>query len=160
MNFLSTNGFRVSIKRLEGLELLAQRVTLPDVQLPLAEQPTPFMNLKLPGSKITYGSFSVSFKVDEYFANYEAIRDWLSALGEESDFANYQRLQDSSYGLVSDMSIFLLDSRKNVGVTVSFRDVWPTSLGGFTMDATQSDETFATVDVTFEHNGYTISRSS
>ena len=159
MNFLSTNGFRVSIRRLEGLELMAQRVSLPDAQLPVADQPTPFMSLKLPGNKITYGSFTVTFKIDEYFTNYDAIRSWMSDLANESDFGNYERLQSSEYGLVSDMSVHLLDSRQNVGVTLSFVDVWPSGLGGITVDATQSDESFATVDVTFEHNGYTISRS-
>ena len=158
MSFLPTNGFRVVIKRLPGLEFYAQRFQTPDASITVVEQATPFMQLKLPGDKMMYGPLVVTFKVDEYLKNYEAIRDWMSAVSRERSWSDYDKLRRSEEGIVSEMTLAILDSKTNVGVEFAFRDVFPISLGSLQFDSTQTDVIYSTVDVTFEHDGYEVRR--
>lgn len=158
MDFLPTNQFRVKIGRLAGLEYFAQRVQMPDASIGTAEQATPFKQIKRPADKIDYGQLVVTFKVSEDLTNYFAIHDWMHALARGEDFVEYAQLERGDEGIVSDLTVVLSDSKGNPAASVTFRDVFPVTLGSVQLDATATDVIHATVDVVFEHNGFSVTR--
>lgn len=71
-------------------------------------------------------------------------------------FEGYDILKNSDDGIYSDGTLTILNSKKNASKMFSFKDMFPISLSSINMDVTASDITYATFDVTFKYNSYSI----
>jgi len=65
-NFLSPNGFRLTIKRLPNVSFFVQAAIIPGLSMGVTDSPSPFKNMKFAGDKIHYDTFSVTIRLDEY----------------------------------------------------------------------------------------------
>jgi hypothetical protein len=155
-NFLSPTGFRLSIKRLPNVSFFIQAATIPGISMTAIDYPTPFKNLEFAGSKINFEQFTVNIRVDENMDSYNEIFNWMVGLAPTKSFDQYNTLKKSEYGLYSDASLIILNSRQNPALEVVFRDIFPVSLSSIALDTTQSTINYVSCDVTFGHNGYQI----
>ena len=57
---------------------------------------------------------------------------------------------------MSDASLIIMDSNKNANIQVSFKDVFPVSIGPIQLNTSDSDVVPPTFDVTFKYSSYTI----
>ena len=64
-NFLSPVGFKLKINKSPKVDFLAVQANLPGITLGTALQPNPYKDIELPGEKLVYDDFRVSFIVDE-----------------------------------------------------------------------------------------------
>ena len=71
-------------------------------------------------------------------------------------FTAYESIKESDDGLYSDGTLMVLNSKKNSNKMFIFKDMFPSLLTSIAMDATPSDISYATFDVTFKYNTYTI----
>jgi hypothetical protein len=78
------------------------------------------------------------------------------AATKSAGFAGYQTLVDSDDGVYSDATLTILNSKKNSNKILTFRDMFPITLGAINMDVTTSDITYSTFDVTFKYNPYGV----
>jgi hypothetical protein len=62
-----------------------RRPNIPEISLGTAVQPSYLKNLDVPGEKLQYSDFTMSFLVDENFENYMAVHNWLTGLGFPKD---------------------------------------------------------------------------
>jgi hypothetical protein len=155
-NFLSPVGFKFAIKRLPNVSFYVQGASIPGMNATSTTVATPFKSMHFAGDKLEYESFTLTVRVDEYMDSYNEIYDWLVGLTKPETFDQYKDLKKSQYGLYSDASLVILDSRGNPSLEVHFKDIFPSAIGNIVFDTTRSDINYVTCDLTFEHNGFTI----
>jgi len=161
-NFLSPLNFSFQIKRAPNVNFFLQKVNIPSITIPKIDIPTPFVPIPSPFTHLTYGEFSITFKVDEDFQNYLEIHNWIRSLGFPDNPGEYLAIeQNPEYtgaGLTSDISLIALNSAKNPNYEITFRNAFPTRLSDVNFDATLSDVQFVTAEAQFTYFMYDISR--
>ena len=73
-NFLSPGGFRFSLGKFPKVSYLAQQANIPQINMGLVQQDTPFRPAFVDGN-LEYGSFTLQFLVDEDLENYLIIHN-------------------------------------------------------------------------------------
>jgi hypothetical protein len=152
INFLNRHRFRVILKRTPNLVYFAQEANLPGISMSSATQPTPFVDLPIPGDKIIFEEFVMTFPVDEQMANYKEIAAWMIGLGFPKQFGQYKDLYDTADGIRSDIALMILDSQHQPIHTVFYRDAFPVSLSQLQFDVKDEDVVVLTATATFKYS--------
>ena len=167
LNFLSPIGFRFQLQRAPNVEYFCQAVTLPSCSLNEVPQETAFTTISRPGDKVTYGEFTVRFRIDEDMTNYLEIHNWIEALGMPSSFDQFKALNPMTPGdrkekvvdqTYSDGSIIVLSSNNNANIRIAFKDLFPLSIAPLTFDTTMTEIEYLEADCTFQYTTYTIEK--
>ena len=177
--FLSPVGFNFTIKKLPNVNYFAQSVNLPGVQVGNADLATPFKRIPIPGDEMTIGDLSVTFKVDEDMENYIEIYNWLQYISFPESFAqskevygndgakgltglrNVQRTGRSlGEGSVSDATLSVLNSASKPNLSITYQDVFPTSLSDVVFDSRQADIDYIEATATFRLKFFNIDKIS
>ena len=165
-NFLSPLGFKFALKRSPSVAFFCNQANIPEMTLGVADQPTPFKDIPIPGDKIQFGDLQLRFLVDENLDNYMEIFSWIRALGfpesleeiydwqkKDFDIAQPDKTTESFY---SDATLEVLTSSQNPNFKIKFQDMWPTTLSTLEFDATDEDISYLTADVTFKYTLFNI----
>ena len=111
---------------------------------------------------MSYGGFSVIFKVDENLQNYLELYNWMTGLGFPSNFDQYreidQRNSTDDSGLRSDISLIVLNSAHNANYEFVFESCYPSYLSGLTFDATDSNIDYITAEASFSFLLYEVKK--
>lgn len=166
INPLNPNGFLFSVSKLPELTFFVQEVELPSITLGVATQSSSVHDIKIPGETMEFSDLTVSFLVDEQFANYKAIYAWMSGLGFPERHQMYsawletQRNKNDYTELAkgySDASLTILDSSNNILQQIMYIDAFPISLSGISFNAKNSDAPVVQATCTFAYTYYTLS---
>jgi len=160
-NMLSPVGFSFHIKKLPELNFFVQAVTLPGVNLPVFEQPTPFKTIPRIGDHLQYGELVVNFKVNEDMGNYIQLYDWLKGIGFPDSFTQYADVADESKqltgdGIESDAYMMIMSSAMQPVMRVDFEDIFPTAIGDINMDSRDTNIEYIDTTATFKFLRYTF----
>ena len=160
-NFLSPLGFKFSIKKTPGVNYFVQQASIPSLTLGTATIPTPFVKIPVPGDHIDFGTFSISFRVDEELRNYMELFNWLTALGKPQSFDQYRTLANQSIpgtgeGIYSDATLIILSSAKNPILEVNYRNIYPTQLTEVTFDSKLEEVSYVECTATFAYEQFTF----
>ena len=180
LDYASPIQFRFKCTKLPEVEFTCQTANIPGISLGSATQPTPLVDLPLPGDKINYQSLDISFLVDENLNNYKEIHDWLIGLGFPKDHTQFQNLQATGAdrfpgssissaptgkevkaplkegGIYSDATLTVLNSKNIAKTEIRFRNIYPTSLGSLSYDIKLSDVDYLQASVSFAYMYYEI----
>ena len=166
VNFLSPIEFKLVLTRLPNVEFFVQSINIPGMSSGFSERATPFKILYEPGDKLLYDDLVVTVACDEDVESFREIQAWLEALTYPETFDQYKALTSRSPGakastevlntIKSDGSLVVFDSNKNANITVKFKDLFPTSIGGIQLNTTGTDVNPPTFDITFKYTSYTI----
>jgi len=160
INFLSPLGFQFNLSRSPNVNFFVVEANIPSISLGFVELPTPFKNLEIAGNKIDMGSFNVTFRMDEQFAGYFEIYNWMIALGFPDNFDQYKTLLTSSTGakatIYSDAQLTILTSAMVPNIVVTFEDLYPISLSDVDFRATDTDVNYVTATVEFKYRRFTV----
>jgi hypothetical protein len=179
LDYASPTQFKFQIQKLPKVEYFCTSVNLPTVSISEVRQPTPFVDVPLPGTTLSYGALNMTFLVDENLENFQEIHGWIRGLGFPEDYTEYAGGLEagadrapSSKGSVSsepgkvrfgapsqqayfsDATLIVLTSKNNPIREVRFRDVYPTSIGELQYDQQATDVQYLTATVTFNYRGY------
>lgn len=165
LNFLSPLGYKFILSRAPNVEYFVQEVSLPGLNLGVANQTTPFVNIPRPGDKVEFEQMQVTFRVNEDLDNYIEIFNWMVALGRPERFSQYT-LQERPYKsvdeqkdtVVSDITVSILTSAMNGNINFLMRDCFPVGLSNITMVSTAGDIDYVTATATFALRDFTITR--
>ena len=161
-NFLSPLGFKFAIKRAPHINFFVQKANVPSLALPSIDIPTQFVPIPTNYTHVDYGRFEVTFAVDEDLKNYLEIHDWMRALGFPDNYDEHAALsrvpQYTGEGLVSDLSLIILNSNKRGNFEFTFRDAFPVSLSGMQFDTTRDDVQYVTAIAEFAYIMYDITK--
>jgi len=162
-NFLSPLNFKFQVKKCPHVNFFVQKVGIPDISLSPAIFPNPMVKIPLPGDHMTYGDFSVTFKIDEDLQNYLEIHKWIKDLGKPVDFqGRYDIRQQKEYtgeGEKSDLSLLVLSSSMAVNYEVVMVDAFPVSLTGIQFNTVDRDVVYLNSTATFKYSYYDINRA-
>jgi hypothetical protein len=122
---------------------------------------TPFSTQPLPGDTLSYDPLTIQFLIDEEMLNYNVIYNWIVALGFPESYSQYTTLlsnDQTAYGELaknySDATLQILDSSNNPVRTVTFQDVFPTSLETLTFASTNDGVNYLIGSATFKFGLY------
>jgi hypothetical protein len=146
-NFLNPSSFVLSLdsQTYSGAEFTIQTMMLPDVSAEGAPLQFRQRNIATVADKINFGSFEVSYLIDEDLLNYKEIFDWLKSNVESNHTATNH---------VRDLTLTIMNSANNVTKQIKFIDAYPTSLSSLPFDITTTDVEYLTAIVTFEYSYY------
>ena len=154
-NPLQATGFRFAIQRLPNVVFFGQAANLPgftfghiDFEQPMSPK------IPIPGDSVDFEDLNIKFQVSENFSNWLEIFNWVQAL------ARIKRLEletvDDQEATVSDATLYILTSSRNVNVRVFFRDLFPTNLTSLDFDAAVTDIDPVMADATFKFCYYDV----
>lgn len=166
---LQTTKFRLSFTRLPGLTYFCQTATLPGISLTEIPRNTPFVDLYVPGEKAIYDVFNATFIVAEDLDDWKGIHDWIRGMTFPTDFKEYADLAkqsaESYYRKQAGVPVQYADgiltvysNKNNPSVRITFKDMFPTQLGGIQFSALDSAENIPTSDVSFRYSYYDIEK--
>lgn len=160
-NFLSPLGFKFGIKKTPGVNYFVQAASIPSISLGVATVPTPFVKLPIPGDHLDFGTFTITFHVDEELRNYMELYNWMIALGKPKDFTQYRAISDASKpgsgeGVYSDATLTILSSAKNPMVDVHFTNIFPTELTQLNFDSRLERVDYIECTATFRYEAFTF----
>ena len=180
LDYASPIQFRFKCTKLPEVEFTCQTANIPGISLGGATQPTPLVDVPIPGDKINYDSLDITFLVDENLNNYKEIHDWLIGLGFPKDYAQFRNLQASGAdrfpgstrstaptgknvpsplkegGIYSDATLTVLNSKNIAKTEIRFQNIYPTSLGGLNYDIKNTDVNYIQASVSFAYTLYEI----
>lgn len=145
VNPLNPNGFMFQIQMLPSIMYFCQRVSLPSVSLPTANQGNPFVVIGHKGDTLEYSDLTVEFLVDSKMENYKAINSWMT-----DGFPNSSPPED----FFSDGYLHVLDAQNKVIQSIQFANMLPISLEGLTFESTSSDVQYLVGSATFRYTYY------
>ncbi len=166
-NFLSPTGFKFTLKRSPKVAFFCNEANIPDLNLGIANQPTRLgRNIPQPGNSVEFGDLNLRFLVDEDLGNYMEIQRWIRGLGYPESLKEFHDLESEGFyqtsyvngqqNIYSDGTLQVLNSSMISNFQVTFKDLFPYSLGTLTFDATVSDVQYFTADASFKYTIYSI----
>jgi hypothetical protein len=157
-NYMSPLEFVVSVKRLPNVQFFTQTVNIPSLALQVIEQPNPFKPIPITGDRLTFGDLPIAFIIDESMNNYIEVFNWMKGITFPENYDQFKNLKNSEYGLLTDISIVIMNSHKNPNIEIQFQDCFPVSLSDVTLDTTQNDVVYPQATVTFAFKNFTITK--
>ena len=161
-NMLSKLNFRFLLHRAPNVEYFIQKATIPNVRLPASETSNPFVTIPYAGDHLKYDPLEIEFKVSENMSDYLEIYNWMQALGFPEKYQQYADLavnpDYTGNGIYSDITISVLDSKKNTVMEAVFKECWPTSISSLEFDTTDTDVTYLTCKVSFRYMYFDVSK--
>jgi len=164
-NFLQPNKFQLNFSRLPNMQFFAQTLSVPGISMSEAIQPTPFVDLFVPGDKAIYDLLNVTFIVDESMGSWIEIHNWIRGMTFPTDFQDYRDLKylsnqntfkSTNKPQYSDCRVTMLTSSNNPIVAFKYYDVFPTTLSSLIMSSQQSPEEIITADASFRYSYFDI----
>jgi hypothetical protein len=162
INPLSPNGFMFGINKLPTLKFFCQQVNLPGITLGAPEFGNPFNIAPIPGETLTYDQLTVQFLVSEDMSNYQAIYNWIVALGFPQDYSQYTTFISGADQITtselaanySDATLQILGPNNLPVKTVTFYDMFPVGLDSLMFQSTNQDVNYLIGNVTFRYGYY------
>jgi hypothetical protein len=146
LNLASATNFRFVCERVPGVTYFCTGVTTPN--LSSTPQTYDYMfaaNPKFPGGRAT-SDLAIRFIVSEDFSNYMEMVRWLRSGVPYRDFTE---IKPEYRGNVSNGRLYFLNNKKTPVLTMSFSNLIPTQISGFTLSYTDNDPPVQTATVNF-----------
>ena len=149
-NFLNPSSFVLTLdsQTYSGAEFTIQTMILPDVSVEGAPVNFKQINVGRAGDKIAFGTFEISYLIDEDLLNYKEIFDWMKSNVETKHSTT------TSSDHYRDMTLTVMNSANNVTKQIKFVDAYPTSLSSLPFDITTTDVEYLTAVATFQYSYY------
>jgi len=157
-NYFSPLEFRVSIKRLPNVEFFTQRSMIPSINTTPIQQPTRFNPIFRTPDQVSFSNLDLTFIIDEDMNNYTEIFDWMIASAFPENHEQFRRIADSEDGLFSDISVIVLNSKKNSNIEISYTNCFPISLSDIQLNTTDQDVTYPEATCSFQYDTFSIKR--
>jgi hypothetical protein len=145
LNFVNPTAFKLVIdsQKYKNAQFMAQTIALPDMSVTGAVFNTRNRNIVEAPDKIEYGTFDMTFLIDEYLLNYKELHDWMLGLVMEDDRGVRKE---------RDMTLQILSSHNNVISEIQFTNAIPVNLSSLPFDVKSTDVEYLTGNVTFQYN--------
>ena len=161
-NFLSPVGFKFTLSKNRKVTFFSYSSRIPELNLGTAIQTSYLKDIDVPGDKLQFGDFTLSFLVDENLENYMLIHNWLKGLGYPETTEEFKNLNLNEDGILDrtetfcDGSLHILNSNYRDTAIVKFSDLFPISLTSLDFTASDTDINYFTAEAVFKYTVYNI----
>ena len=179
LDYVSPTQFKFNINQLPKVEFFTTAANVPGISLSDVVMETPFKQIPMMGTNLTYENLSINFLVDEYLENYRSLHDWLIAIGfpkSREQFSTFRadtsntpistqgtsqdigdvKSSTSARGMFSDATLTILSNKNNPIVEVRFQDIYPLNIGALEFNQNATDVEYLTVSTEFAYKIYEI----
>lgn len=175
LDYLRPNGFRFLIQSLPKVTYFCQAANIPSMNLGVAVQPTPLVDIPKPGEKLDFGELNIRFMIQEDMANYIELYNWMIALGFPENRRQFQKrfaeqsfrtpevnnqdvgtLRRTDLPEYSDATLMVLNSNDLPIVRLNFIDCFPVSLSGLDFDVSTGNTQYFVGNAVFKYRMFTI----
>jgi hypothetical protein len=147
---LQPTKYILTFPEVSDMVYFCQKANLPGVQLGMAEQQTPNLDLYHSGTKLTYNTFDISFLVNEDVTAWTQIYKWMVDLSSvETTYK--QRKENKKQAILTVMS-----NMNNPKMRIKFANPFPTSLTDLEFDTTLSAEEHMVASASFRYDWFDI----
>ena len=165
-NTLNSVQFDFQIEKLKEVSFSCQSANIPGMSLGQAIQPTPLLDIPIPGDTLTIDSLNITYLIDEQMSNYLELYKWMKGLGFPDSNTQYKDLLTNIYNLdspgdqFSQATLFVLSNNSNVTFEVTFDRCFPISLSGLDFNTGEMDVNPFIASTTFLFANYDIVAST
>ena len=179
LDYASPTQFKFNINQLPKVEFFTTAANVPGISSSDVLMETPFKQIPMMGTNLTYENLSINFLVDEYLENYRSLHDWLIAIGfpkSREQFSTFRadtsntpistqgtsqdigdvKSSTSARGMFSDATLTILSNKNNPIVEVRFQDIYPLNIGALEFNQNATDVEYLTVSTEFAYKIYEI----
>jgi hypothetical protein len=152
-NAALTTNFRFSLIKVPNVTYFCTSITTPTSNSnPLSYDYITAAPLKLPGAKSST-DMSIRFIISEDFKNYMEMVKWIRS---GSPYRDFQEIKPENELGLGDGQILLLNNSKVPLQMITFRNLIPTVLSGFTLSNSDADPPVLTATVSFVYDTFTV----
>ena len=157
-NLATSTNYRFVCEKVPGVTYFCTSVQTPNLtSSPIAHN---FMfaanDIKTPGGKVS-SDISLRFIVNDNFSNYMEMVRWMRSGVPYRDF---KEIVPEYKGNVNHGKLFFLNNKNNPILMMTFSNLIPTQISGFTLSNTEADPTVMTATVNFVFDTYDIVKVS
>ena len=179
LDYASPTQFKFIINQLPKVEFFTTAANVPGISSSDVLMETPFKQIPMMGTNLSYENLSITFLVDEYLENYKSLHDWLIAIGfpkSREQFSTFRantsntpistqgtsqdigdvKSSTSARGMFSDATLTILSNKNNPIVEVRFQDIYPLNIGALEFNQNATDVEYLTVSTEFVYKLYEI----
>lgn len=168
-NFLQTSKFTLQMSRIPEIVYMCQTVSIPGISMGEVIVPTPFIDYPIPGDKLQFDAFDITFMIDEKMESWFSIFDWMKGMTfpeEFNQFKNqgtinrvaYNRMQDKMKPYYTDATLTVLTSHNNPRIRFHFQDMFPIVLSPIPLSTSDTTEITPVATVSFRFKTMTYER--
>lgn len=164
-SLLQTTKYVFIMPRINNVQYFCQEANLPGVSLPELPRPTSVVDLYVPGNKMVYNRFEITFLIDSDLKSWTDIHDWMRKLTTPVANEEYKLLwrrdgvvSDKSLSQYSDGILTVLSNLNNPRFRIKYVNLFPTSLTDIRFKTTESAEDILTATATFRYDYFDIER--
>ena len=150
-NLAEISAFKLVIGKIPETTYFCQKANLPGISISEVRQETPFNPILYPGGQVTHEVFTVDFVVSEDYTNWLEIYKWILSC---STYTGFGDITPESKHLVSDATLFILNSKNNLTHKVRFQNLFPKSLSSVEFNYTDTELSTLVSTVTFAFTYY------
>ena len=149
-NFLQPTKFILTFPEVPDMIYFCQKVNLPGVSLGQAVQVTPNLDLYHSGTKLEYGTFDVSFLVNENLTAWTTLYDWMKDLSSvESTYSSRKERRKQAI-------LTIMSNQNNPKLRIKYLNLFPISVGDLEFDTTLSAEEHVVATASFRYDWFEI----
>lgn len=167
LNLLNEGAWALRIQRIPKTSFLCKNIILPTVSIDsIPVKGYHPQSLNMAGTKITYGSLNLTFKVDENLSNYQEILLWMKHSVGDPDGTSLKKLISDSrigrgptertYNIYSQGSLITTTNHYKNNLEIVLEDLFPTEIGGLTLTQETDNSVNIECDITFSCSSFTI----
>jgi hypothetical protein len=164
-SLLQTTKYIFTMPRISNVQYFCQQAVLPGVSLPEMARPTSVVDLYVPGNKMVYNRFEVTFLVDGDLKSWTDIHDWMRQLTTPVDNAEYKNLwnrdtiiNSNQMAQYADGSLTIMSGLNNPKFRIKYQNMFPTSLSDIEFKSTGSTDDVLTATASFRYDFFEIER--
>jgi hypothetical protein len=166
-NFLQQTKYTLTFPRLNNVTYFMQELNMPGLSINELPRNTPFIDLYVPGNKLSYDTFKVTFIIDEELRAYQDVHDWIRGVTDAKNFDEYTRLgrlAEKATGMLpkqpqyADGIATIYSALNNPKIRLHFKNMFPTSISAINFTTTDTEVITLTADVTFRFDYFDIER--
>lgn len=156
MNWLQNIQFEIQIDRMQDFSFRSSKVTIPNIESAGPRSPTPFKHLPMVPDALNFGQLSITAGIDENMDVWWTMYQWI-VMGTPDNFSQFdQSKHDDKHH--SDISVIMLNSKKNPIGSFLFRNAIPVTLGSINLDTTQTAHQITEFSIDFDYDTYSFIR--
>ena len=164
-SLLQTTKYIFSMPRINNVQYFCQEAILPGVALPEMPRPTSVVDLYVPGNKMVYNRFEVTFLIDSELKSWTDIHDWMRQLTTPVKADEYRNLwkrdtviNSNQLAQYADGILTIMSGLNNPKFRIKYINMFPTSLSDIQFKTTESADDVLTATASFRYDYFEIER--
>jgi len=167
-NLAQSSKFQLTFDRLPYVTFFCQTVGIPGLSIQPYAQDTLFVNLSVPGNKLTYETLDIKFLIDEGLMSWLSVHNWIRGMAFPESFEEYRNLPllqrnpmlngATDKPQYSDASFTVYTNKNNPNYRVQFVDCFPISISGIEYNVENTADTILTGSASFKFSYYNVNK--